>query len=58
MLESYEGCRNGADVQLYVIEDGGHTWPGAIEVRPNGSTTQSINATELSLKFFEAHPRP
>jgi polyhydroxybutyrate depolymerase len=58
LLESYEGCRSGADVQLYVIEDGGHTWPGASEVRPNGSTTQSIDATELMLQFFLAHPKP
>ena len=46
---------NGADVQLYVIEDGGHTWPGAREVRPNGGTTQSIGRhTDLMLQFFQA----
>ena len=58
LLESYESCRNGAGVQLYVIEDGGHTWPGAVEVRPNGRTTQSVDATDLMLQFFLAYPRP
>ena len=28
-MESYGGCTNDADVELYVIEGGGHTWPGA-----------------------------
>src|SRR4029079_17410867 len=28
--ESYEGC-DGADVVLYVVDGGGHTWPGADE---------------------------
>jgi polyhydroxybutyrate depolymerase len=58
VLESYLGCNNGADVQLYVIENGGHTWPGAaIDMPGLGGTTQSISATELSWLFFAAHPR-
>jgi polyhydroxybutyrate depolymerase len=29
LLESYDGCRDGADVALYVVEGGGHSWPGS-----------------------------
>ncbi len=29
VLERYTNCDEGADVLLYVIEGGGHTWPGA-----------------------------
>lgn len=57
VLVSYEGCRDQADVQLYIVEGGGHSWPGAPAVEILGHTTQSINATELMWRFFEAHPR-
>jgi len=54
---SYEGCQSHADVQLYIVEGGGHSWPGAPAVEILGHTTQSINATELMWRFFEAHPK-
>lgn len=54
-LRRYEGCDLGLGVELYTIDEGGHTWPGAdIEI---GRTTQTIDATELALDWFEAHPR-
>lgn len=51
----YEGC--DADVEFYVIEGGGHTWPGAIDLaaRGLGRTTQTIDATETIWAFFERH---
>ncbi len=56
VLESYVGCKDGADVHLYIIEGGGHTWPGASRDLPAlGATTQSISATELSWRFFAEH---
>ncbi len=55
--ESYSGCKAGADVVLYVVEEGGHTWPGAIDVAALGRTTHSIDATALIWDFFAAHPR-
>jgi polyhydroxybutyrate depolymerase len=50
-------CPEGADVQHYRIEGGGHTWPGSafsktIE-RITGPTTTSISANEVMWKFFE-----
>lgn len=51
---TYTGCT--ADVELYTIFEGGHTWPGAdIEIGP---TTRTIDATELALDWFASHARP
>ena len=55
-------CPKRADVELYEVQGGGHTWPGsefsrAIETAV-GPTTFSINADEVMWRFFEAHPRP
>jgi polyhydroxybutyrate depolymerase len=55
VLERYTNCDEGADVLLYVIEGGGHTWPGARDVPWLGNTTHSISASELIWSFFEAH---
>jgi polyhydroxybutyrate depolymerase len=53
-------CPKNADVELYRIEGGGHTWPGSafsrqIEVVV-GATTFSIDANEVMWAFFQAHP--
>ena len=57
---AYSGCRGGADVQLYRITDGGHTWPGSEFSKSIGSlvgrTTMTIDADEIAWKFFQAHP--
>jgi polyhydroxybutyrate depolymerase len=52
------GCEARADVVLYIVEGGGHGWPGT--TRPEGAlvTTASISATDLMWEFFEAHPLP
>ncbi len=58
----YTKCRDNADVVLYRIEGGGHTWPGAdhpgwYEMLA-GRTSRHINATEVIWEFFAAHPKP
>lgn len=56
--ESYGGCGT-APVVLYVVDGGGHTWPGAEDDAGGaGPTTHEINASELIWEFFKAHPRP
>jgi polyhydroxybutyrate depolymerase len=55
--KSYNGGKDGAEVVLYVIEGGGHVWPG----RPSpgaflGATTYTISANELIWEFFRKHP--
>ncbi len=57
LRESYSGCKAGADTVLYVVEGGGHTWPGAADVPLLGRTTHSIDATSLIWDFFAAHPK-
>ena len=53
-------CPGQADVQLYRVEGGGHTWPGsefskAIE-HITGPVTFSIDANDVMWRFFERHP--
>lgn len=52
----YRGCPDGTGVELYSILHGGHTWPGAAIDRPPQVTTRTIDATDLALDWFEAHP--
>ncbi|WNV86867.1 glycosyl hydrolase [Umezawaea sp. Da 62-37] len=50
----YSGCGTGADVVLYSVSDGGHTWPGApTESAGNGTTTREIAANTLMWQFFQ-----
>lgn len=73
-LTRYDGCDDGATVELYVIFDvdtvtpgdqgGGHTWPGSTFVLPPdfklllGQTTLEISANDLMWDFLMAHPLP
>jgi polyhydroxybutyrate depolymerase len=53
----YAGCQGGAEVELYTILGGGHTWTGsAIDVPSLGVNTDTVSATELILDFFDEHP--
>ena len=47
----------GAEVILYVVEGGGHTWPGRERpVKFLGKSTKDISANDLIWEFFEKHP--
>ena len=48
-------CTDGTSVQLYTIEHGGHTWPGADPKSNPTFTTRQIDATALMLSFFAQH---
>jgi len=52
-------CAGNADVILYAVEGGGHTWPGggALPEWWVGRTTREINATRVMWAFFVQHPR-
>lgn len=60
-LVRYEGCRGGATVGMYVVDGGGHTWPGAAFDQAIGETvgpvTTEIDANQLMWRFFQEHPR-
>jgi polyhydroxybutyrate depolymerase len=51
---AYSECSNDAAVVLYVIDGGGHTWPGSIDVARLGATTHEIYATDEIWDFFQA----
>jgi polyhydroxybutyrate depolymerase len=55
-------CPAGAEVELYRVTDGGHSWPGSEFskkiVSIVGKTTDTISADELMWAFFVAHPIP
>ncbi len=49
-------CTSGADVMLYVINGGGHTWPG--HPRPQaemGAVNMDMDAGEVLWDFFSRH---
>lgn len=50
-------CDGESEVVRCVVDGGGHTWPGGLPI-PLGKTSKDMNATELMLDFFEAHPMP
>lgn len=55
--KTYGGGKNGAEVVLVVIEEGGHTWPGQQPpVSFIGRSTKNISANDLMWEFFEKHP--
>jgi len=56
---AYTNCAENADVILYTVEGGGHTWPGGKPLLEwwAGRTTSEINATRVMWAFFTQHPR-
>jgi polyhydroxybutyrate depolymerase len=55
---AYTNCAENANVILYTVEGGGHTWPGGKPL-PEwivGRTTREINASSVLWEFFVEHP--
>jgi len=58
--EAYNQCRENSEVALYVIEGGGHTWPGGLQYLPEwmiGKTSRDIDANEVIWDFLRKHVR-
>lgn len=56
--EVYASCRDGAEVVLYAVEGGGHTWAGGLQYLPEriiGKTSREFSASEVIWQFFKAH---
>lgn len=49
--------KNGAEVVFYVIEGGGHTWPGRAAPTVLGPATQNLNANAVIWDFFRRFSR-
>ena len=59
-LTHWEGCRDGAEVSLYRVIGGGHTWPGGWQYLGAwliGKTSRDFDASEEIWKFFEDKKR-
>ena len=56
--DTWSGGIDGAEVTLYTIVNGNHSWPGGKIVRENGDVpTNEISATEIIWDFFKNHPK-
>jgi len=56
----YAGGLNGTEVILYIIEGGGHTWPGGLQYLPKwivGRTCRDIDACQIIWDFFRNRKR-
>lgn len=52
-------CPGGADVVFYLINGGGHTWPGHQRLQSElGVTNMDMDAGEVIWDFFETHRLP
>ncbi|MGA2064878.1 MAG: PHB depolymerase family esterase [Thermoguttaceae bacterium] len=55
--KTYGPGKDGAEVVLFLIEGGGHTWPGQQPpVGFLGKSTKNISANDLIWEFFKKHP--
>lgn len=58
-LVRFEGCPEGGEVVLYVVEGGGHTWPGhPPELGVLGRTTREIDANAVMWAFLSRYRLP
>jgi polyhydroxybutyrate depolymerase len=53
---AWTGCKDGSEVELCTIVEGGHAWPGGQPLI--GKTSTDIDASRTIIDFFEKHPMP
>ncbi|KPK80402.1 MAG: hypothetical protein AMS25_09170 [Gemmatimonas sp. SM23_52] len=55
--ETHDNCAGGAEVKLYGVEGGGHTWPGGPgPLSPRvGYLSRDISASAEIVEFFSRH---
>ncbi|HTO53619.1 MAG TPA: PHB depolymerase family esterase [Myxococcota bacterium] len=57
-VRRYLGCRDGAEVRSYVIEDGKHAWFGSGKNALLFPESKEVVATATLWSFFAGHPKP
>ncbi len=59
--EAFTGCKGGAEIVVYTVEGGGHTWPGGkayLSESIIGKTSHNMDASEVLWEFFSKHALP
>jgi len=57
-VTAYSPCTNDTEVRGYVVNGGGHGWPGGRQYFPAsliGKTSKNMDASELIWEFFSRH---
>lgn len=57
-LRAWAACDGDVQVQLYTVDGGGHTWPGAKKSALFGTTSREIDANEVLWAFFSGFSLP
>ena len=58
-VERYKNCDEEAEIVLYAVKGGGHTWPGGLQYLSKlliGKTSRDFKATATIWQFFKQHP--
>lgn len=57
---TYSDCDDDSEIWYYIVNNGGHTWPGSIPVITLGNTSQDFGASLEIWDFFRdyRHPNP
>lgn len=59
LIDTWSGCRDGAEVVLYSFENGGHTWPGGPPFTEDmGPAIPFPDATRTMWEFFKRFSIP
>lgn len=53
---TWSGCRPKSEPVFYIVDGGGHTWPGSIPIARLGMTTKQLDASATIWDFFKQHP--
>jgi len=57
-VTTYVSCASGSEVRGYVVNGGGHAWPGGMQYFPAsmiGKTSKNMDASEVIWDFFSEH---
>lgn len=58
-MTNYGGCIAGSEVAFYLIQNGGHSWPGGERIAYFlDPPSKALNATSEIWKFFSTHAKP
>jgi polyhydroxybutyrate depolymerase len=55
---TWRACKDGSGINVYVVDNGGHRWPGGKPIpsgQVSGVMTQEIDASNLIWRFFDQH---